>query len=449
MKSHFVIAASTTFFQGLFLWTRLQAAPLLPHDVNILLPIKGNPAADTLFQMEGTGLCNAPPVHEFLPPPLFEGIAGVAFGSKQGSCTADTALEDKFFLTPDAELLRSTIPLAQLKGLAPKACDGKNWKVVGIRYDGCANLPYPISADKRSSCLREFRLSVQPFEKQENGLFFVRDFTMHLIYKVPNEQSLVADLKTFAQVSREVEKTKAWKNSFDNKKEVFRPHFALRNEMNSCNGKASSALLAFLKKHATLGNLSNAAWMNSSLGVKEWTFGVVGIKNAASPNPQFSRSTPLGQSFDNFSDTLFLEGKPSGNSFSTASGVGFFHTSAELSLAAQQKLPAQENSPQKRTQHLDEVLRVLNPTKISQFQANCTTCHLAPQVLGRLRELYSAPTAVGSGEFALEVWPPFVKRSFTNLHNFSYGTNFQLGVNRRTLNEIKTVTEDLNSRYPN
>jgi hypothetical protein len=426
----------------LFLFTLLMAGvaraeKITASDLSVLWPLKASADKDPVFMKTGDGFCNAMSLSDgsIFPQKSFERFAEIAFNSSQNECRRDAGLEDQFFFVPNEEVLRQDIHLALVKGLAPTACNFGAWKVTGLRFDPCR----PSRARDNSSpaqCNDVLRLVAQPFEKQTNGLWAVRDFTIHLVYLIKDLPAFMADLKKTASIARQVEAAEPWEPEWDAKSHVLRPHHALRNELNTCNAPFSSALKNFTKKWAVQSSLIMVAWMTSSMGVKEWTFGQVSVSGNGD---LFEASKISDRKFSNFSDSLLQAGK-------TATSAGVTNPSdanlaRQLAIAGMPELPPSQNSVSIRTAHIDAVQKVLNPTKTSQSQIDCVACHLAPQILDRIRALYKTPAAVGSGEFKASIWPGFQRepRSFSQLRNFGYGPQFHIAVNRRTINETEDV----------
>jgi hypothetical protein len=410
-------------------------------DVSVLWPLKASSEKDKVFLKSGDGFCNAPSLSEgsFLPREDFENFAALAFNSSQGVCRRDKSLEDQFFLAQDEELLKQDVHLALVKGIAPTACNYTSWKVTGMRFDPCR--PSRLQADPNAGkCSNVIRIVAQPFEKQTNGLWAVRDFTIHLAYVINDLPAFMSDLKKTASIARQVEATEEWEPKWDSDPQILRPHHALRNELNSCDKPFSSAMRSLLKTWATRKNLFMLSWMTSSFGLKEWTFGEAQVSGEGQ---SFKPGQILGKQFINFSDSLLQEGKQSTTAaLYPLSGASL---AKQLSIAALPSLPESESSAASRTAHIDAIQRVLDPKKISQSQSDCVSCHLAPQILERIRSLYKTPNAIGSGEFKAVTWPGFLsdRRTFSQLRNFGYGPQFQLSVNRRTINETQDIFEIL------
>jgi len=426
--------------------------PLRRSDISILWPLKASMDIDDAFKSKGDGFCNALGLGEgtMLPAPAFDAFAKTVLNGSGGVCSPDTALQNRFLFDATDTLMKPDIHLARLKGIAPNVCSSAAWKVVALRFDPCQNLPDATA--KKAVCLPLFRLVAQPFEKATNGLWVARDFTMHLIYSVPDVNALVADLKSVAQVAKGVEATETWEAGIDGT-DVLRPHHALRNEMDACGGPASTSIRQAVLRHAIAPRLLKIAWMSSSLGVKEWTFGILNVKGTpAGPGlPStfaLSETTALGTRFDNFSDTLMMQGKPPLNS--NLAKASFLNASGPIALAALPDLPAAQASDAARLANIDTLQAILDPTKKTQGDTNCTSCHLAPQTLTRLRAMYKAPGAVGSGSYEATVWPGFEKepRSFVQLRNFGYGPRFNMSINRRTINETDAAAKALARTHP-
>lgn len=439
-KSLFCRAVCMGALFALFQSIPAQGQTLTASDVSVLWPLKASPSSDAVFKKAGDGFCNALSLNEgtIFPQRAFEKFSELALNASRGECRRDTALEDQFFLVPDEEIIRQDVHLALVKGLAPSACQYSSWKVTGMRFDPCRPAPSGQATENRRACNNVLRLVAQPFEKQTNGLWAVRDFTIHLAYIIPDLSAFLNDIKETSLLARKVEAAEAWEPEWDSNPQVLRPHHALRNELGNCNGAYSSALKRLVTKWAQQKNLILVAWMTSSLGVKEWTFGHVAVSGNGE---KFETGTFSGRKFSNFNDTLFQEGKPS----TTASVLSpsDINLTKQLALAGMATLPAAESSAATRTAHIDAVQKILHPKKISQSDSDCVACHLAPQILDRLRTLYKTPAAVGSGEYKAAVWHGFLKepRSFSQLRNFGYGPQFHLAVNRRTINETQDIFE--------
>lgn len=420
------------------------AQTLKATDVSVLWPLKAGDAKDDLFKTTGDGFCNTIGIQEgtLWPAATFDAFATAVLNASGTTCARDKDLEDAHFLSADEDLVKPDIHLARLKGLTPTVCAPGAWRIVSFRFDPCQNLA-DVNAGK-GQCLPMVRLVAQPFEKGSNGLWNVRDFSAHLIYLVSDVPAVVADLKAFAKVARDVEKKEPWDPSID-ATDVLRPHHALRNEMDSCGGTASTKLKSLVLKHAVADRLVKIAWMTSSMGVKEWSFGALDVSNAGTT---VTESTVLGQKFDNFSDTLMTQGKPSLNT--NIATAPFPNAFAQIAQAALPALPAADLADAARTRNIDALQRILDPTKLTQAQSNCASCHLADQALTRLRALHGKPNAVGSGEYKAAVWPHLVTepRAFVHLRNFGYGPQFSMGINRRTVNETDAVQKYLTKHHP-
>ena len=401
---------------------------LLPQDHTILWPIKFSAAKDPLFDAAGDGLCNAPNLVSdgILDGRTVTSIFNASLNGNGSSCADDPQWSDLIFDRTEAQLLEPNIPLILVRGVPPKACDAKVWHVVALRVDPCQN----IVENKKTgvTCRPQLRLVLQPFEKSLDGLNVVLDFSLHLIFEVPNLNALRADLLGVAAQSRKSEQAKPWEQTYDGQK-VFRPHHGLRNELSTCGGPVAGAIKGLIKNHALSDRLSSAAVMGSSFAVKQWTF----MAFKANPGAPLQLTEVHGTRFDNFSESLFGDGKPSLNvNLATASALPNLYQ--ELSLAALHKPVPQATA----TAALGKINAVLNPLEMSQLGTSCTSCHLAPQTLMTLERLSSVQAAAAPKHFATPVWPGFRlhERSFANLRNLGYGPGFSLSINQRTINEV-------------
>jgi hypothetical protein len=317
-KSHRNYNFTLLFFSVVaFYCTQFTAisAELRPSDISILWPLKSGThefaSQDTVFMKKGDGMCNSPLLSDWklIPQNTFSMFEKEVLNKIDGACERDRVLEDKYFFEEDRDLLIGTIPLARLKGYHPFSCQSKNWRVTAMRFDPCANSADFIKEGK--ACQSELRVVAQLIEKSEAGVNNLRDSAIHLIYKFKLDDSkyVVNELKEVANVSKISEQSHPWEPQFD-KEKMLRPHHGLRNEMDICNGPVRKAIINFMDKRAKPEFLTQIAWMTSSIGVKEWTFGAFNVLESGTKLSQIKVNSQL---YDNFSDNQMMKGEPSLN----------------------------------------------------------------------------------------------------------------------------------------
>ncbi|MEI8027864.1 MAG: hypothetical protein WCI18_16055 [Pseudomonadota bacterium] len=442
----------TAIFCLIFLFSSNQghSESLRPSDISILWPLKSTPSKDgsldPVFKMKGDGLCNTPKVSDgnLVFKETFDAFQSKVLNKVGDQCERSLELEDKYFLSSDPELMQGDIHLSLLKGIHPFACQEKNWRVTAVRFDPCVNSSLTIGG--ATKCESELRLVAQLIETSEGGISAVRDFTIHMIYALtPTEiPELVKDLKNISSISKVSEAKTPWEPYFDGKA-ILRPHHGLRNEMDSCGGTVNTAIKDLLAKYAKPEKLTQMAWMTSSMGVKEWSFGLLEVTEAGK---KVELKNVNSQFYDNFSDNLMMSEAPALNKEFMGNKFGSIYD--ELTIVAGSKIPPSEQSPEKLKSHFSAVLQILNPNKTAQTQPiGCTSCHLAPQTLRRLEDMYGTK-APESEVYKVSIWPGFLaeKRSFTHLRNFGYGPQFNLAINPRTINETDFAVKLLEKEYP-
>lgn len=445
-RSAFVALLQSVFAIGI-----ANAEPLRTSDASILWPLKNVPATGPSdpFKIQGDGFCNAPSLDEgiVIPAATFDSFATQVLNkNSENMCARDKELRKAHMFDNDLGLLDPTLDLTRIKGINPEVCQKKHWKIVGFRIDPCMNTA-ELKSKPDAKCIVEARLVAQPFVKDPRNIWQIEDFTMHLIYQIPDLSVLIKDLKEVSAISKKAETAAPW-DSFDGTagSSVLRPHAGLRAEMGKCGGPVATALRNFLGKHTSPAHLTQIAWMTSSIALTEWTFGVTDVSNNGTSVTQGSFNG--GMKFDNFSLSLMSEGQVSLNK--NLENASFPNLYKSLKLGAMQSLPAEELTDKSRTQTIDSIQGMLDSTRVSQAQGNCTSCHLATQVLERIRILSGKPTAVGSGEYKVTVWPGFVfkDKSFQNLRNFGYGPGFSLAISRRVVNESDVTQKKLATLFP-
>lgn len=422
-------------------WEDASAAALLPQDHTILWPLKFSSDKDAVFQIAGDGFCNAPSVvkDKVVDLATFQQITKIAFNTNGNACAPRKDLEDLAFQLSPAELLSQKIPVVLAKGVPPTICDPALWHVVAMRADPCHNVTAKLKTG--AACEAQVRLVLQPFETSPIGVKVVRDFTIHLVYSAPDWSKVQRDLEAVADVSRASESKTPWEPNFDGKK-ILRPHHGLRNELGRCDGPVAQAVKKFVTDHALPENLVVAAAMGSSFAVKEWTFWAYRAQGTGAQKQMVQ--TPVNDlNVDNFSDSLFTKGQYSLTP-ELLQKPNLPSVTEQITKVAANELQPADKTTAARQKLFAEMQAILNPRKISQTGSNCTSCHLAPQTLNGLAALYGAaePDA-GVDTFKATVWPGFSPkaRSFVHLRNLGYGPQFNLSINRRTINEVMLVQE--------
>lgn len=410
-----------------------SADTLLPEDHTILWPLKFSDARDEVFGSVGDGFCNAPGLvdDKILDTASVQSIFAQAFNAQGASCASNDKLADLIFERSAADLLDPQIPLIQVFGIPPSVCDPALWKVVALRADPCQNIIEHRQSG--AACKHQMRLVLQPFEKSMDGLTNVLDFTLHLIFNVPDIKTLRSDLQKVAAIARASEQQEPWEPQYDGKP-VFRPHHGLRNELDRCGGPVTQAIKSLISRHALRSNLTSAATMGSNFAVKEWTFSAF----RATPDGSVTLAEVNGATFDNFSDSLFAQGQYSMNK-QLDRGTTFPTIREEITMAAARKAP---KGPA-LTASYSKLHSVLNPLLMSQLASNCASCHLTPQVLQTLEELSGTPSTSVPEYFEAPIWHGFQpnERSSLNLRNLGYGPGFSLSLNRRTINEVMVAQQ--------
>ncbi len=421
--------------------------PLVNSDVSILVPLKANADVDDVFRARGTGLCNAVPLNGTTSPLLteaqFSAFAASAFG-RGTDLRCNTAGAGGAGGDDAAVLARQpSEQLARLRGLPGRACNYAAWHIVGFRFEPCFERPGKTLSTRTdlTSCTAEARLVVQPWNTE--GIPFPDDISMHLIYRVPNTEALVADLFAFAAVTREATQGKTW-DSFDSQPNVLRPHPGLRLEMERCEGPVSKAYKALLAKHTNSALLRQVAFMTSSTAQVQWSFGAMNATNGTF-SPIADRA---GDRFDNFSGDIFNFGDtfPFNRGVSAAS----FLNTAKL-FTSDLLMHEGALSPEAVTlaaQASADLNAIEHPSRIGQGGTNCISCHMTQQSRTELQNKGVTPSTVGAYP-AVTLWPPFAdaNRSTFNFRNFGYGPGFSMGVSRRAANETDDVRRTLNTIF--
>lgn len=443
-----------------------QAEALRVSDASIIFPIKRTVTTenDPIFQTKGDGLTpgkysqlsQAPSLSEgnILSKATFQKLAILVMGGAPGqeTCqpTPDSVLE-QFFFSSITDLLQAENNVSFIKGITPEACRYSNWKVVGFRVDPCldrAGRTFKSKDDLKSCKFNEARLVAQPFVKQADGSNKVLDLTVHLIYKIPNLDTLITDLKAVMAISKASEKKTSWDKANDGKAQLLRPHHGLRNEMDAGGGEVTTAIKNLLAKHTNESNMTQIAFMTSSLAVTEWTFGFVNVKEG---NIDLG-TNPAGAKFDNFSDPVFSanSGFPLNQNLKDLQLPSKApHVGGVMDAMAKRDLTPEDLAS--NTQRIDAMNDILNPLVVNQISTTCMSCHMAQQAITRLGASANTPDAYGTKPYRPDlVWDQyaFKGRTFLNFRNFGYGPGFELGVSQRTIHEADSVWKILKVSHP-
>lgn len=207
---------------------------------------------------------------------MFQRFAKRVFSAEGSTCPFPAVST-----VPQTELMEAGRHVAMYKGLHRPICDYNNWRIVGVRFDICANrsdFKGPLTTQVLASgrCIQEARLVAQPFVKTSRGDWVVVDTTMHLLYDIPKPIAFIADLKGFAKLSQA-------SLSHRDKKPVspdpilLTPHSALVADMAHCQNdstptKIGAMLARFLGRHFRRELMNGIAWMTSDLSPGVWTF---------------------------------------------------------------------------------------------------------------------------------------------------------------------------------
>jgi hypothetical protein len=431
------IVLSSSFFFSL----SALAEPLDASGASWLFPLTG--------ETVNNGFCNAPRLSSglVLDSSQFSSIVSrMISDSPEQACTGLNNPVLGVLLEGDEGFMRSCNHLAQLNGIRDEPSRAASWHVVGFRFDPCVNAgPRNLSSTADlNGCSAEARLVAQPFILNADGRREVIDASLHLIYEVKGVSGIseiVRDLKSVQNVTKSVAGSAYPAASLF----TVHPGLELERRRGECNGTSSRSISNFLAKHTNPSKLAQVAFMTSSGGLKQWSFGFLG------PNSGFKfGTTPIGR-FDNFSDALLSQGIfPVNQENRTANSMLNISQSFELVSIGQERALSESQKAEARTQ-LDVLNDLMNPKATLQIDQSCVGCHMAPQLFRSLARHAGVPQAVGTRPYSNSLsFPNFSNsnRSFVNLRNFGYGSGFAPGVSQRTLNEIDRTRSDLNRIFP-
>jgi len=427
-----------------------QANALSASDLSILFPLKSNKSTGDfdVFRKAGDGFQNAPGLDlggdvPILSEGLFQSFVDDAFGGNgnvKGSCKSPV-IDAEDFDRADGDLLPLAKHLAMIRGIDTRICDYKVWRVVGFRFDPCLERPlvkdlHTLNAMPASCKSAEARLIVQPFAYYA-GAWTAIDGAMHLIYHAPDIQKLVLGLRKIRQASDRSVETYALPAGFS--RSLLTPHPGLWAEMEIENGPVATEIRTFLTSFTNEERLSGIAWMTSSRGSMQWSFGtrkVVGRKLKPNAN----------QTAESFSSSVFSHKKIPFSPMS--SGV--------LNIAAYYDIPGHGGQVSDDGGRLNDIS---NPLIVSQIlsgerSSTCVSCHMTDQTMQRLNISLSRPSMypgprpyVGHGSATNLTWKSLKKRSFHNLRNFGYGPGFVITLSQRAIHEADDLVETIERFY--
>lgn len=488
-----------------------QPAPLEANDIAVLLPLHFRNDLDAVKGLEttGHGFCSARGFGAtsngaaVLTTTQFDAFSKRVFGLDKTECAPVNQISG----AEDGPLIDDNHHVAYYKGLRGEICLYDNWKVVGMRFEPCGNrADFRDGQDKpravttadlppRGQCLPEFRLIAQPFVF-EQGQWRLVDTALHLLYKVPDLNGVVADLRYLQNIKNQVlQGQSSWPSELPPDPRRHTPHPALRQEMAQCDtngpGVFGQALSRMMGKHATPERLSGIAWMTSDTSPGVWSFGTQAFENGQLLPKSAEVDCVDSFSLDRAQDEKYpLDSKhlnplvyqehrcPPSKHVTLAPWVDYegkskkgrkaFASLPEVDttkkaplaekdglLATVHQLPIQPGVPETWGKQLEIFNTLLNPQETSQLGVthgtNCTSCHLLDNTLNKMRLLLRYPAYAGPVPHPNPppVWKPYLDkaRENTNLRNFGYGPGFTYGVSLRTLYEIDDIRNVINDLF--
>lgn len=465
----------------------LQAAAAVPEpylgswDISILFPLKPIAKKDGVFKKSGSGFCAAPTIgesfegkHIGLTNSQFEEFARMTFGanSQADRCELSES-ETKLIGQSDNQLMDDHQFLAKLRMLPDALCTRKSWRVVGFRLDPCLTQKRAkiVTKDELLKCTMEARLVVQPFERSEDR-WIAHDAGLHLIYKVPNLDAMVTDLKQIAKLTRKNWEPWLWAGLDNSSSWTLKPHPGLRSEMDRCAGEewenkfdvgkrpVSAAIYSFIANHLPPENLTQIAFFAANSGFSQWSFGAVEHKKGKFE--QLKKVSAGASPFDSFSNASLSQDIPQSpfprhNATTKLPNVTYWYT-PEFQSAFDLQGEIRKNTESR----LPELNDIMHPHIVSQFDnVHCFTCHVAEQArndaMMKLGKFFDpGPRAY---QPTGEIWRHFPNvtrnttslynplRSSLNFRNFGYGPGFEFGVAERTINETDDSVKLIDKFY--
>lgn len=356
--------------------------------------------------------------------------------------------------------------VAVTQSLPAGACHYKNWRVVAARFEPCSYRPSVLAHDPAALTSSvnpkfpseacggaELRLVLQPFIANEDGGYTSIDMAIHAFYKLDDTNAFIDDLRSLRAVTQTAlagrsgtEGDAVW---YADQKDMFLPHPGLREEMDCSAGVDSPGAVGsewrrILAKYARQSQLFKLTWMLSDNSGGNWSFGLrlVQPKEGTSA-PRFVKR---GETFkvETFTLSQITRGFPYTPFDLSQKSLDYFYKAGR-----NDKLLTSEEGQAA----LKDLIDIANPDKTSlnfggKSGSSCASCHTRDQTekavrsrTAKSRDELAALAGTTSESFA--IWDPIrkntEKRNDNNLRNFGYGPAMNLGVSRRTLNEIDAV----------
>ncbi len=348
------------------------------------------------------------------------------------------------------------------------AADYKAWRVIGFRFDPCANstnhATMSNSADL-ANCIFEMRLIAQPlqaapsttFIEQEGrrrrtqgpDTFATEDFSMHLIYAIPKDKQ-GETLAALAQDLRNIKSTASVSTSGL----PLGIHPVMAQEGLGASGIYAKKIRIMILKYMGGTKLTSVAVSGLKGEDKSWGFMAFPVNtnnqvvSEAITIPEILESATSGKLVTSLNGCCTLSPhlslpKPSMDDF-----LMLFRSTSDFINPDEFEGFGKENETDLRT-GVTLASQLENPQERSQFQNNCNSCHLATPF--RIKTgLALATDASTFNRFkapkgtTASVDGQSVNSHFWNIRNFGYNSH-QAGVSQRTANESAAVA-DLVSR---
>jgi len=292
----------------------------------LILPIPGPILRDVTPASAERLFCAAPPAFtaasHFVPAGTFayllDALVGGSIESRSWSAIRAATLSD------DA-LLKSSVFLAKVRGLADGFAPAGNWRVVSIRADLCRG-DFEGLDDASSPCEDQLRLVAQPFER--TGMFVrSHDFALHLAYALP-------DRDAFLRARNRLDELAAVPG-------LAGAQQLLDSKQFSCDSRFRDEVFGLIRAFAQPERLRFISWVASSASGQQWTFGRFTVDAAGNLVPH--NVTASGY-FDNFSKPLLLSDHcPINSDASEPEKAAFRCPAAEAAGSAARMLSRFEN----------------------------------------------------------------------------------------------------------
>ena len=348
------------------------------------------------------------------------------------------------------------------------ASNYKAWRVIGFRFDPCANSTNHSTLSKKAdlaSCIFEMRLIAQPlqaapsttFIEQEGrgrrtqgpDTFATEDFSMHLIYAIPKDKQ-GETLAALAQDLRNIKSTASVLTSGL----PLGIHPVMAQEGLGASGIYAKKIRIMILKYMGGTKLTSVAVSGLKGEDKSWGFAAFPVNastqavSEAITIPEILESTTSGKFMTSLNGCCTLSPhlslpKPSMDDF-----LMLFRSTSDFINPDEFTEFGKENETELRS-GVTLAAQLENPQERSQFQNNCNSCHLATPF--RIKTgLALATDANTFNRFqapkgtTASVDGQSVNSHFWNIRNFGYNGH-QAGASQRTANESAAVA-DLVSR---